>query len=422
MSLNVGSIGCFTSTEKTYSPPPTTSGNVSLAKRVTIFALACIASAYGNSLEVTPGLSSSMSLVRCPKIKYRPDSLAETDLSLQRFLNGDVVNPSRKKAIVEFPKDICNIATQSGVYLLDGGWSGCDIGEFDNQTATWPALPDPKECKKRIKTLEQVIGSHLGKPMSHSCEHLNRWHIDDGHPITDVSLDMSPDRMNACMDSYRYIQESFLQKLTTTTKSFSSAQINNLLLQIHAHAYHGPLKAGEFRKEMTHINYGPFSQQLRLDEGTEDDYKILQSIFELVDRFNSSIDDLMSKGNFSDEQLNLLKRVAIIPPNPTKLRDQLKVFTRKLGERLGSVLERREDAISVGAWAYMQILRMHPFMDGNTRVARVMLNTILQIGGYQAIGFPDKERFYASLSSPQEFRKHVAEVVKWNQSQRALKV
>ena len=66
---------------------------------------------------------------------------------------------------------------------------------------------------------------------------------------------------------------------------------------------------------------------------------------------------------------------------------------------------------------------MHPFMDGNGRVARVMLNTILQMGGYEAVAIPNERDFYESMKSPKEFRDYLAQVVIWNQSQKkSLKV
>ncbi|MCX6991045.1 MAG: Fic family protein [Chlamydiae bacterium] len=388
--------------------------------KIAKIALASFSLVSGSSIEAKADLSSrGISIVYCSREKTRPEPTA--DLSFQLFSGDVAAQPLSSGPIHHFPHDLCQRATQLGVYLLADGRSGCDFVAGSNSSGIGGEFPNPKECRERVKEIKKDVEEQMLRPMRNSCPHRTQYHIEDGHPITDVSFHMSPERMVACTSSYGYIQDSFLHNIKSAVKHLSSTQILDLLLGIHSTAYHGDLEGGKFRDAETHIDFGPFAKKLHKMGASEEDFKTLQSIYDFQDRSNLSIDQMIPF--FSDKQLAVLSRVAIIPPSPTVLKKYLRVFARKLSERLGDVLSHKVDAITVAAWAHQQILRMHPFMDGNARVARVMLNTILQVGGYEAVGFPSEKDFYDNMKEPKQFRDYLAKVVLWNQSQRSsLKV
>ena len=396
------------------SSRPRSSGPISFVK-IAKLALASLGLSSGSSTESTLSPSMETSMVFCSREKIRPEP--EADLSFQRFSGAMVVKPLSKGPIFRFPRDLCRIATQPEVYLTPGGDAGCYIDSHANSSGIWGDFPESKKCKERVHQIKMDVEGRFARPMKNSCPHGSRFHAEDGHPITDVSLYMSKARMAACISTYLNIQEFLEGKGKTGIKHLSTTQILDLIVEIHRTSYHGDLEGGKFRDVDTHIEFGPFAQQLRKQGGSEEDFKILESIYELVDRSNGSIDQMIV--NFSQKQWDILNRVAVIPPSPGELKKQLRVFARKLSERLGEVHSHKLDAITVGAWAHQQILRMHPFMDGNGRVARVVLNTILQMGGYEAVGFPSEKDFYQSMKSPKEFRDYLAKVVVWNQGQRA---
>lgn len=76
------------------------------------------------------------------------------------------------------------------------------------------------------------------------------------------------------------------------------------------------------------------------------------------------------------------------PPN------HLKVYNRM--EKLFYDIENfKGNAIQKGAFAQSQILKIHPFLDGNGRLARLILNYYLMYEGYMPISIPlDKKDEY----------------------------
>jgi|GEM_PF-3691859 len=382
-----------------------TASSISLLK-IAQLAVAFLGLASGSSVESTSDLNPS--LVFCPRDKVRPQ---HTDVLSYHLFSGDrFVMPKYKSPTFASPDKLCSI-TELGIQLIPGGTGGCYIDTERNSSGISGDFLLPKRCKQLVDQVKSELEEGPGRPMRNSCPHGSRYHTEKG----DVSLYRNKARMAACISTWGYMQELFLNK------HLKSAEIKTLLLEIHSRIYHGDFEAGKFRDTLTHIELGPFAQQLRKAGATNEDLEVLQSIYDLVDLSNASIDQLIL--NFSEKQMDVLSRAAIIPPSPIELRKDLTVFARKLSDRLGDLLSHEADAITLAAWAHQQILRMHPFMDGNGRVARVMLNTILQMGGYEAVAIPNERDFYESMKSPKEFRDYLAQVVIWNQSQKkSLKV
>jgi hypothetical protein len=377
-----------------------TSSSISLLK-IAKLSLGLLGLAAGSSVESTSELNPS--IVFCSRDKIRPQN---TDVLSYHLFSGDrFVKPTHKVPTFESPDKLCSI-TELGLQLIAGGGAGCYIETEKNNSGISGKFLHPKQCKQLVDQVKSELQERPGRPMRNSCPHGSRYHTEKG----DVSLYRNKARMAACISTWGYIQELFLNK------HLSTAEIKTLLLEIHSRIYHGDAEVGKFRDKLTHIELGPFAKQLKNKGSSDEDLEVLQSIYDLVDLSNASIDEMIL--NFSEKQMALLSRVAIIPPSPVELRKDLTVFARKLSDRLGDLLSHEADAITLAAWAHQQILRMHPFMDGNGRVARVMLNTILQMGGYEPVAIPNERDFYESMKSPKEFRDYLAQVVIWNQSQK----
>lgn len=67
---------------------------------------------------------------------------------------------------------------------------------------------------------------------------------------------------------------------------------------------------------------------------------------------------------------------------------------RSLAEMAGAV---KEDAIGIAAFAHLEFVRIHPFPEGNGRMARKLMNIINMQDGVQPVGFPYCKPYIAAI-------------------------
>ncbi len=92
------------------------------------------------------------------------------------------------------------------------------------------------------------------------------------------------------------------------------------------------------------------------------------------------------------------------PPPPEAIASQMEQFCRWLAEAsVPSNTWKFEDAVLVAAAAHTWFVTIHPFVDGNGRVGRLILNLLLMRYGYPIaiITKADRSRYYDSLEISQ---------------------
>jgi Fic family protein len=96
-------------------------------------------------------------------------------------------------------------------------------------------------------------------------------------------------------------------------------------------------------------------------------------------------------GKFRIIGQDIKKLKCMIPPPGSAVQEEMYKFWRELDNRLSkippvpkgkkisktSLRKRNEEIISLAAWTQYQITRIHPFCEGNGRMARLMTNLIL---------------------------------------------
>ncbi len=73
------------------------------------------------------------------------------------------------------------------------------------------------------------------------------------------------------------------------------------------------------------------------------------------------------------------------PCSYIKVYDRMNKFFYDINNYTGSVVEQ-------AAYAHLQIAKVHPFLDGNGRMARLMMNYVLIANGYFPVSIPMKRR------------------------------
>lgn len=74
------------------------------------------------------------------------------------------------------------------------------------------------------------------------------------------------------------------------------------------------------------------------------------------------------------------------PPSPNEMYRQIKQFYMDLSAKSGI------DPIELAAWAHAEFVKIHPFVDGNGRTARLIMNYQLMQGGYLPISIAKENR------------------------------
>ncbi|MDR3180004.1 MAG: Fic family protein [Holosporaceae bacterium] len=93
---------------------------------------------------------------------------------------------------------------------------------------------------------------------------------------------------------------------------------------------------------------------------------------------------------------NVRVRIAgadVVLPNPLKVPDLMRNYAEKLDKKQDNLLKAFE--------AHYKLVEIHPFIDGNGRTARLLMNLILMRAGYLPVIIPpiERKRYIASINS-----------------------
>lgn len=74
------------------------------------------------------------------------------------------------------------------------------------------------------------------------------------------------------------------------------------------------------------------------------------------------------------------------PPAPNKMYGQIKNFYMDLAQK------KDMEPVELAAWTHAEFVKIHPFVDGNGRTSRLIMNYQLMSGGYLPVSIPKEER------------------------------
>lgn len=96
------------------------------------------------------------------------------------------------------------------------------------------------------------------------------------------------------------------------------------------------------------------------------------------------LDGIINGGLYRNINLSI-RNSKHTPCDYIKVYDRMKKYFDTLANYGGTSLQK-------AAYAHLQIAKIHPFLDGNGRLARLILNYMLIEGGYLPISIPAKEK------------------------------
>ncbi len=118
---------------------------------------------------------------------------------------------------------------------------------------------------------------------------------------------------------------------------------------------------------------------VRIKEGLALDEAIVKDIHSIL------MENIMAGGFYRDAGVRITG-AGHTPPEPQEAFRQVKNFFADLGWK------EKDNPIAFAAWTHAEFVRIHPFIDGNGRTARLMMNYQLLAKGFLPISIPKAKR------------------------------
>lgn len=165
-------------------------------------------------------------------------------------------------------------------------------------------------------------------------------------------------------------------------------------------------KAGYRDQEIVRIRHGKklelanlesFSEPLQKDRG-----RLWFSSDAAVNNKWNDKDKMVD--DFLFPEINLMEKGAHIPPKITRVPQEMMEFIAKLKEYAASDVH----PAALAAWACSQVGRILPFYKYNDEFAWILVNAILQLGGFESVYIPNDEAFAIAFSKELDSPGHLA--------------
>ena len=117
----------------------------------------------------------------------------------------------------------------------------------------------------------------------------------------------------------------------------------------------------------------------KIAEGLPLDEKIIKDIHALL------MDNIMVGGVYRDVGV-YIRGAHHTPPSPTDMYHQVKNFYSDLP------LNKNLNSIELAAWTHAEFVKIHPFVDGNGRTSRLIMNYQLMLQGYLPVSISKDDR------------------------------
>jgi fido (protein-threonine AMPylation protein) len=133
--------------------------------------------------------------------------------------------------------------------------------------------------------------------------------------------------------------------------------------------------------------------------GTKEDFNVLEDVFTRAVKGGG--EEIFDK--LTPEELAVFQKIAYIPPKRNEVDSLMQEFEKEFKILYQTSKENGEiDYIKLAAFAHQKIVGIHPFEDGNGRVARAMMNSLLIQGGYCPIVFYNNDAYTEEVEIAQK--------------------
>ncbi len=137
----------------------------------------------------------------------------------------------------------------------------------------------------------------------------------------------------------------------------------------------------ELREIYEVINHNKAFQYVKscIEKGLPLNEKIIKDIHAIL------MENIMVGGIYRDVDV-YISGARHTPPTPNEMYQQVKKFYLNLSEKSNV------NVIDLAAWTHAEFVRIHPFIDGNGRASRLIMNYQLMANGYLPISIAKENR------------------------------
>ena len=139
---------------------------------------------------------------------------------------------------------------------------------------------------------------------------------------------------------------------------------------------------------------------------------------------------------FTDKERAIWNRIFFTGSNPKQIEQELLEFAEKFSSQLlknfyNDELEldeksQQQASIKLAAYVHTQLIKIHPFLIANGRIARLFMHTILRYyGGFDPLVLQDETAYHKatkeSFTNPQAFETYITDqLIPWTEEQKYL--
>lgn len=327
--------------------------------------------------------------------------------------------PFRDSSLARFPKNF-EAFVFNEVVLVGNGNRGCVLKQ---------GLGVYSKCKKAADSVVEYVKSNkLESSVYDEDAFYNKgfglmWSSENNN--IHVLLSLNPDNSRNYKAAMNKVTEEFLQEDCFFTKSeetiikFIKETHELLMKSLPANDGHSQLFPGTFRKKKL-IVYKPLQDEtgkavennlkdlliyLRKKGASESELKDFRTAYGKI--MMSEKQDLVLTG----KEAFVVRKVAFLPALPKSINSLMNSFVSDFKK----YAQQDMHPVALAAWVHCEIGRIHPFSDGNGRLARLLMNAILVRGGYKPVIIPDDsiytEALFEDEEQPGAFARYLANLI-----------
>ncbi len=115
----------------------------------------------------------------------------------------------------------------------------------------------------------------------------------------------------------------------------------------------------------------------------------------------------------SAEERTAIHKMVYEPPKKEEIEPRMRQFAEELAKKLKSCT----DYVEVASFIHQELVKIHPFNPGLGRLARLLMNTILALGGHPEVIFKDAKEYLLALEDgikdQKVFTAYLKQQLKW---------
>lgn len=293
----------------------------------------------------------------------------------------------------------------NGMQLVFEGNAGCDIHD---------SVANETECKGLIAvTWEEIVKQGEEKKFfsDEGLEELGglaQLILDE--KTRDLHLGINTKRYDNYKKAIDYVEGHFLQDKVLF--QYDKAQIKEEIFSLHTIICHDlprekTLGPGMLRNKWAFVHEaGSFDIEEKAQNIlSPKELKIFQKAYGKV-RLTGAF------GALTKNEMRIYQKLVYVAPDPKQVPKLLDAFVEKLQAHAAKGM----DPIELASFAHTELVRIHPFLDGNGRLARLLMKGILSHAGHGiAIFSSDKEYTEVvakAMHEPALFTQYLRQILK----------